>query len=97
MGVRQRCLITPWLFNLFMDRVVKEMKEARIDNAEVKISTDDTKCKLNTVLFADDTDLLVDEMDLQILVAEFKSNCKRTKLKVNVENSKLIGFQKRFK
>ncbi len=66
--LRQGCVMSPWLFNVFMDGVVREMK-AKIGNLGEEMSTDDTKWKLNTMLFTDDTVLLAkSEKDLQRLV-----------------------------
>ncbi len=58
-GVRQGCIMSPWLFNLFMDGVVRKMK-ATVDNVGVEMSIDNTKWKLNTILFVDDTVLLAE-------------------------------------
>ncbi len=38
--------MSPWLFNLFMDGVVREMK-VKIGNLGVEMSIDNTKLKLN--------------------------------------------------
>ncbi len=50
------------------------------------------KWVLNSILFADDTVLLIaeNESDLQNLVSVFDSVCKRRKLKVNVNKSKVM-------
>ncbi len=46
---------------------------------------------LNSILFADDTVFVADnESDLQNLVNVFDSVCKRRKLKVNVNKSKVM-------
>ncbi len=48
------------------------------------------------MLFADDTVLLAEsEGDLQRVVNEFYSGCKRRKLKVNVGKSKVMVFERR--
>ncbi len=49
------------------------------------------KWVLNSILFADDTMLFAEnESDLQNLVSFFDSVCKRKKLKVNVNKSKVM-------
>ncbi len=53
-GLRQGCVMSPWLFDVFMDEVVRTMK-AKIVYLDVEMSIDNTKWKFNTVLFADDT------------------------------------------
>jgi len=94
-GMRQGCVMSPWLFNLFMDGVVREMK-AKVGNVGVEMSIDKSKWKLNTILFADDTVLLAEsEKDLQKLVNEFSTVCVRRKLKVNVSKSKVMVFERR--
>ncbi len=46
---------------------------------------------LNSILFADDTVLIAEsESDLQNLVSVFDNVCKRRKLKVNVNKSKVM-------
>lgn len=48
--------MSSWPFNLFMDKVVREMK-ASVGNAE-EMKIGNTKWKLNTILFAGDATLL---------------------------------------
>jgi len=87
--------MSPWLFKLFMDRVVREIK-AKVGNVGVEMIIDKTKWKLNTILFVDDTVLLAESIkDLQKLVKEFSTVCVRRKLKVNVSKSKVMVFERR--
>ncbi len=44
-GVRRGCVMSPWQFHLFIDRVVREMKAY----GEVELCMDSSKWKLNTV------------------------------------------------
>jgi len=93
-GVRQGCVMLPWLFNLFMDGVVREVK-ARAGDVGIELCMDEAKWKLNTLLFADDTVLVAEnERDLQKLVLEFNTVCQRQKLKVNVKKSKVMIFER---
>ena len=48
-GVRQGCVMSPWLFNVFMDKIVREGMENFVGG--VKMST----TKVSIVLFADDS------------------------------------------
>ena len=59
-GVRQGCPLSPWLFNIFLDMVVRE---ARTNfHGGVKLDT----CQVQVLLFADDTVLVTErEEDLQ--------------------------------
>ena len=46
--MRQGCTLSPWLFNVFMDKVTREAR--RGFQSEVKLSTGD----VGVLLFADD-------------------------------------------
>ena len=59
-GLRQGCVMSPWLFSLYMDGVVREWK-ARIMNAGVCFNErDGRKCRVSSLLFADDAVLIAD-------------------------------------
>ena len=93
-GVRQGCVMSPWLFNLYMDGVIREMKAGAV-NAGVELCTNDGKWLVNTILFADDTVLIAKSgNELQRLVNLFDSVCRRRKLKVNVSKSKVMVFER---
>ena len=93
-GVRQGCVMSPWLFNLYMDGVIREMK-ARAGNVGVELCTNGDKWVVNTILFADDTVLIAkSENELQKLVGVFDNVCKKRKLKVNVNKSKVMVFER---
>ena len=94
-GVRQGCVMSPWLFNVYMDGVIKEVK-ARIAGIGVKMSNNGDVWNTWTCLYADDTVLLAEsERYLQKVVSEFENVCMRRKLKVNVGKSKVMIFEKR--
>ena len=95
-GLRQGCVMSPWLFNLFMDGVVREV-DARMLGRGVRLRNgmerDMKGCEwqLNQILYADDTALVADdERKLQMLVTEFERVCKARKLCVNVGKSKVM-------
>ena len=81
-GLRQGCVMSPGLFNLFMDGVVREVK-ARIGDRGLGLVEGGNRQNwtINQILFADDTALVADsEGTLQQLVTEFDRVCKRRKL-----------------
>ena len=91
-GLRQGCVMSPWLFNVYMDGVMREVRE-RTDDIGVSLWDKDRNCEWQAewMMFADDTVLVGDsEEKLQRLVKEFGDACKRRKLTVNVNKSKVM-------
>ena len=72
MGLRQGCVMSPWLLNIFMDGVVREVY-TRVNEAGVKLSGEGERdWVLSQLLFADDTALVAESAEqLQCLVQEF--------------------------
>ncbi|MCP5003018.1 MAG: hypothetical protein GY941_03575 [Planctomycetes bacterium] len=93
-GVRQGCVMSPWLFNVYMDGCIREMK-ARVGDIGVGLQLDGVGWSLVASLFADDTVLMAEsERELQRVVKEFDTVCKRRKLRVNVGKSKVMVFER---
>ena len=85
-GLRQGCVMYPWLFNVYMDGVVRQV------NVRVELlSANGGRFEINQLLFADDTALVVDsEEKLCRLVSEFDRVCERRKLRLNADMSKVM-------
>ena len=91
MGLRQGCVMSPWLFNIYMDGVVREVNMRVLGQGLNLVSAGGREWKLNQLLFADDTALVADsEVKLRRLVEEFGRVCQRRSLKVNVGKSKVM-------
>ena len=95
-GLRQGCVMSPWLFNLFMDGVVREVNARVLERgASMQSVGDERAWEVSQLLFADDTALVADSSEkLQKLVTEFGKVCERRKLRVNVNKSKAIRFSR---
>ena len=90
-GLRQGCVMSPWLFNIYMDGVVKEVSERVQGSGLGLIGEDGLRYEVSQLLFADDTALVADSVEeLERLVHEFDRVCKKRKLKVNVGKSKVM-------
>jgi hypothetical protein len=89
-GVRQGCVMSPWLFNLYMDGVMKELMVG-MGNEGVRMMENGREWKVPCLLYADDLALCSEsEEGLQRLVEGFGRVCKRRGLKVNVDKSKVM-------
>ena len=90
-GLRQGCVMSPWLFNVYMDGVVREVKMRTLGRGVKLREQNGREWEVSQLLFADDTALVADsEERLQRLVDEFGVVCERRKLKVNVGKSKVM-------
>ena len=60
-GLRQGCVISPWLFNLFMDALMNKVREKAGDvGAILRDERRNSEWKIDWLMFADDTVLLGD-------------------------------------
>ena len=71
-GLRQGCVMSPWLFNVYMDGVVREVNVRVLGKGLELRSANGGRFEINQLLFADDTALVADSEDkLCRLVSEF--------------------------
>jgi hypothetical protein len=95
LGLRQDCLLSPWLLKIFIDGVVRDVNSTVIERVAL-VSYKDREWQLNQILYADDTALLADEEDkLQSIVTEFGKVCERRKLSVKVAKSQVMRVTRR--
>ena len=89
-GLRQGCGMSLWLFNMYMDGVVREVN-ARVLCNGCELWNGNERLRLNQLLFADDAALVADSVEnLQKIVVEFGRVCTRRKLSVNVDKCKVL-------
>ena len=58
-GLRQGCVMLPWLFNLYTDGVPREVN-ARVLGRGLKLVDGNDEWELNQLLFVDDTVVVAD-------------------------------------
>ena len=88
MGVRQGCVLSPLLFNIYMSDFPKSL------SADIGVKLTDT-VKINCILWADDIILLSEtEEGLNILLRDLKVYSDINKLKVNTDKTKCMIFNK---
>ena len=56
-GVRQGCVMLPWIFNIFMDKIVREAQERFAGGVQLEITN------VQLVLFTDDVVMLAEKSD----------------------------------
>ena len=79
--LRQGCVISLWLFNLYIDGVAREVNARLLGRGLKLVDGNDNEWELNQLLFADDTVVVADsERKLCQLVTEFGRVCERRKL-----------------
>ena len=90
-GLRQGCVMSPGLFNVYRDDVVREVNVRVLGKELELLSANGGRFEINQLLFADYTALVADsEEKLCRLVSEFGRVCERRKLRVNVGKSKVM-------
>ena len=90
-GLIQGCVMSPWLFNVYMGSVFREVNVRVFGKGSELLSANGGRFEINQLLCAEDTALVADsEAKLGRLVNEFGRVCERRKLIVNVGKSKVM-------
>ena len=77
-GVRQGCILSPWLFNLYTEHI---MRNARLDEAQARIKI--AGRNINNLRYADDTTLMGEsEEELKSLLMKVKEESEKLKLNI---------------
>ena len=84
-GVRQGCLLSPTLFNIFLKRIMSNALEEH----DGKVSIDGRT--ITNLRFADDNDALAEEQELKALVESLDKTCTRYKMEISAEKTKLMA------
>ena len=86
-GVRQGCLLSPCLFNLYAKYI---MRNAGLDEAQAGIEI--ARRNINNLRYADDTSLKAEsEQELKNLLMKVKEENEKFGLKLNIQKTKIMA------
>ena len=86
-GVRQGCILSPCLFNLYAEYI---MRNTGLDEAQAGIKI--ASRNINSLRYADDTTLLAEsEEELKKLLMKVKEESEKAGLKLNIQKTKIMA------
>lgn len=86
-GVRQGCLLSPLLFNVYAESIIRASLQDRLEGAKVNGTI------INNIRYADDTVIMADsEEHLQILMNRLTTESSRMGLEINTAKTKTMVF-----
>ena len=86
-GVCQGCILSPCLFNLYADYI---MRNAGLDEAQAGIKI--ARRNINNLRYADDTTLMAgNEEELKSLLMKVKEESEKVGLKLNIQKTKTMA------
>ena len=86
-GIRQGCMLSPCLFNLYADYA---MQNARLNETQTGIKI--ARRNINNLRYADDTTLMAEnEEELKSLLMKVKEESEEVGLKLNIQKTKIMA------
>ena len=86
-GVRQGCILSPCLFNLYAEYI---MRNAGLEETQAGIKIAGTN--INNLRYADDTTLMAEsEEELKSLLMKVKEEHEKVGLKLNIQKTKIVA------
>ena len=84
-GVCQSCILSPCLFNLYAEYI---LRNAGLDEAQAAIKTSGRN--INNLRYAGDNTLMAENKELKSLLMKVKEESEKVGLKLNIQKSKIM-------
>ena len=85
-GVHQSCILSPCLFNLHAEYI---MRNAKLDEAQAGIKI--TGRNINNLRYTDDTTLMAESEELKSHLMKVKEESGKVDLKLNIQKTKIMA------
>ena len=85
-GVHQGCILSPCLFNLYVEYI---MKNAGLDEAQAEIRIAGRNS--NDLRYADNTTIMAENEELKSLLMKVKEESEKVGLKLNIQKTKIMA------
>ena len=85
-GVRQGCILSPCLFNLHPEYIMRNVRLAEAQ-AGIKIA----RRNINNLRYADDTTFMAEREELKSLLMKMKKESEKAGLKLNIQKMKIMA------
>ena len=85
-GVRQGCILSPCLFNLYAEYI---MRNAGLEEAQAGIKI--AGRNINNLRYADGTALMAESEELKSLLMKVKVESEKVGLKLNIQKTKIVA------
>ena len=85
-GVRQGCILSPCLFNLYAENIVPNI---RLDEAQAGIKI--AGRSINNLIYTDDSTLMAESEELKSLLMKVKEESEKVCLKLNIQKTKIMA------
>ena len=87
-GVRQGCILSPCLFNLYAEYI---LRNTGVDEAQAGIKV--ARRTINKLRYADDTTLMAEsEEELKSLLMKVKEESEKVGLRLNIQKTKIMAY-----
>ena len=83
-GVRQGCILSPCLFNLYAEYIIRN---ARLDEAQAGIA----RASINNLRYTDDTTLIAESEEELKSLLKVKEEREKAGLKLNIQKTKIMA------